>query len=192
VVPNTKPEQDPGQVSRRWFELCAITEVMHELKSGDLCIPGSDRYSDFREQFVSEVEFRQNIESYGDRSGIPTSRKLSSPRCKATWRKRPAKQMKASAMSSASSSNTITSSQISLIFHNVVTMSKALERLIAEGYAVDADLIACSSPYLTGHLNRFGRYDLNRDRVPEPLDSVREFRMPPRGERNSRSAEAAV
>jgi hypothetical protein len=65
-----------------------------------------------------------------------------------------------------------------LIFHNVVTMSKALERLIAEGYAVDADLIACSSPYLTGHLNRFGRYELNRERVPEPLESIREFRMP--------------
>jgi hypothetical protein len=48
---------------------------MHELKSGDLCIPGSDRYSDFREQFVSEEEFRQNIESYGERSGIPTEPK---------------------------------------------------------------------------------------------------------------------
>jgi hypothetical protein len=79
-----------------------------------------------------------------------------------------------------------------LIFHNVVTMSKALERLIAEGYAVDVDLIACSSPYLTAHLNRFGRYDLNRDRVPEPLESIREFRMPSRGERNSRSSQLAV
>jgi len=79
-----------------------------------------------------------------------------------------------------------------LIFHNVVTISNALERLVAEGYALDADLIACSSPYLTGHLNRFGRYALNRDRVPEPLDSVREFRTPPRGERNPRTAQVAV
>ena len=79
-----------------------------------------------------------------------------------------------------------------LIFHNVVTMSNALEWLDAEGYALDADLIACSSPYLTGHLNRFGRYALNPDRVPEPLDSVREFRMPPRGEKNPRTAQVAV
>jgi len=79
-----------------------------------------------------------------------------------------------------------------LIFHNVVTMSNALERLVAEGYALDADLIACSSPYLTGHLNRFGRYALNRDRVPEPLDSVREFKMPPRGEKPLRTAQVAV
>jgi hypothetical protein len=79
-----------------------------------------------------------------------------------------------------------------LIFHNVVTMSKALERLRAEGYALDPDLVARFSQYVTGHLNRFGRYDLNKDRVPEPLDSIRAFRMPPRGERNSQSAQVAV
>lgn len=79
-----------------------------------------------------------------------------------------------------------------LIFHNVVTMSNALGRLVAEGYAWDADLIACSSPYLTGHLNRFGLCALNRHRVPEPLDSVREFKMPPHGEKLPRAAQVAV
>ncbi|MGO8718821.1 MAG: Tn3 family transposase [Acidobacteriaceae bacterium] len=79
-----------------------------------------------------------------------------------------------------------------LIFHNVVTMSNALGRLVAEGYALDADLIACSSPYLTGHLNRFGLCALNRHRVPEPLDSVREFKMPPHGEKLPRAAQVAV
>jgi hypothetical protein len=71
VVPDTKPPQEPTRVARRWFELCAITQVMQELKSGDLCIPGSDRYSDFREQFVSAEECRQNLPSYGERAGIP-------------------------------------------------------------------------------------------------------------------------
>lgn len=79
-----------------------------------------------------------------------------------------------------------------LIFHYVETMSKALERLIAEGSAVDLDLIACSSPYVTGHLNRFGRYELSQERMQGPLESIREFRMPPRGETNSRPAQAAV
>jgi hypothetical protein len=55
VVPDTKPKGEPTHISRRWFELCAITEVMRELKSGDLCITGSDCYSDFRDQFVSEA-----------------------------------------------------------------------------------------------------------------------------------------
>jgi len=62
-------------------------------------------------------------------------------------------------------------------------MSNALGRLVAEEDALDADLIACSSPYLTGHLNCFGLYALNRHRVPEALDSVREFTMPPIGEK---------
>jgi len=70
-----------------------------------------------------------------------------------------------------------------LIFHNVVTMSNALGRLVAEEDALDADLIACSSPYLTGHLNRFGLYALNRHWEPESLDSVREFTMPPHGDK---------
>jgi Leu/Phe-tRNA-protein transferase len=71
-------------------------------------------------------------------------------------------------------------------------MSNALQRLVAEGYELDANLIACSSPYLTEHLNRFGRYALNRDRVPEPLESVREFKMPPRSEKPFRIAQVAV
>jgi len=79
-----------------------------------------------------------------------------------------------------------------LIFHNVVTMSKALERLISEGHALDPDLVACSSLYLTGHLNRFGRYALNHDRVPESLDRIREFRMPPRREKSPQPARAAI
>jgi hypothetical protein len=79
-----------------------------------------------------------------------------------------------------------------LIFHNVVTMSKALERLASEGHALDAELIASSSRYQTEHLNRFGRYALNRDRVPDPLNSVRDFRMPAHCERTSRTAQVAV
>jgi len=75
VAPDTKSKEEPMHVSRRWFEICAITEVMRELKSGDLCIPGSDRYSDFREQFVSEEECLQGLASYAERSGVPTEPK---------------------------------------------------------------------------------------------------------------------
>jgi hypothetical protein len=53
--------------------------VMRELKSGDLCIPGSDRYSDFREQFVSEEECLQNLASCGVRSGVLTRLRTSQP-----------------------------------------------------------------------------------------------------------------
>jgi hypothetical protein len=47
---------------------------------------------------------------------------------------------------------------------------------------IDEESLACLSPYQTEHINRFGRYALNRDRVPEPLDRVRVLRMPPRSQ----------
>jgi len=53
-----------------------------------------------------------------------------------------------------------------LIFHNVVTMTKALQLLMADGNPIDEESLACLSPYQTEHINRFGRYALNRDRVP--------------------------
>jgi hypothetical protein len=69
-----------------------------------------------------------------------------------------------------------------LIFHNVVTMTKALKQLVADGHEIDEAALSCFSPYQTEHLNRFGRYTLKRDRVPEPLDRARVLRMPPRSE----------
>jgi hypothetical protein len=67
-----------------------------------------------------------------------------------------------------------------LIFHKVVTMTKALEPLAADGLTWDEEIVALFTPYQTSLLNRFGRYAMNRDRVPESLDSLQEFRMPPR------------
>jgi TnpA family transposase len=70
-----------------------------------------------------------------------------------------------------------------LIYHNVVTMTKALQQLIRAGYPIDEKLVACLSPYQTEHVNRFGRYSLKRDRVTEPLDTIQGFRIPPQSER---------
>jgi hypothetical protein len=67
-----------------------------------------------------------------------------------------------------------------------------MERIANEGYARDEEIVSCSSPYQTEHLNSFGRYALNRDRVPEPLDRIREFTMPPRGEKTPSAAKVAV
>jgi TnpA family transposase len=69
-----------------------------------------------------------------------------------------------------------------LIFHNVVTMTKALQLLMGDGNPIDEEALACLSPYQTEHINRFGRYALKPDRVPEPLDRVRVLRMPPQSE----------
>lgn len=59
------------KVNRRCFELCVLSAVMQELKSGDLCILGSDQYSDYRAELVSIEEYEQGIDLYGEQAGIP-------------------------------------------------------------------------------------------------------------------------
>jgi TnpA family transposase len=59
------------QVDRRAFELCVFSQILLELKSGDLCIPGSDRFSDYRGQLVSLEEYAREITRYGEQAGIP-------------------------------------------------------------------------------------------------------------------------
>jgi TnpA family transposase len=57
-----------------------------------------------------------------------------------------------------------------LIFHNVQSMTKALHSLIKEGLDVKDETLKRLSPYLTGHINRFGEYRLDMSRKPAPLD----------------------
>jgi hypothetical protein len=70
VVTSQKDRSEGVTVLRRPFELCVMTAVMQDLKSGDLCIPGSDRYSDYRDQLLGEEESRRALVSYGERAGV--------------------------------------------------------------------------------------------------------------------------
>jgi hypothetical protein len=63
------------KVHRRNLELCVLTEVMNELKSGDLYIPLGDKYRDYREQLISWDEYERDIALYGEQSGIQTDPK---------------------------------------------------------------------------------------------------------------------
>jgi hypothetical protein len=41
---------------------------------------------------------------------------------------------------------------------------------MGEGYEIDQEVIGALSPYLTGHINRFGHYSLDLNRQPPVLD----------------------
>lgn len=60
------------QVSRRYFELFLLTEVMKDLKSGDLAIQGGDKFADYRTQLITWEEFERDRAAYGEQVGIPT------------------------------------------------------------------------------------------------------------------------
>ncbi len=61
-----------GWMHRKYFELAVLVQVKDELKSGDLFIPSSERFDDYREQLVDETTLAQELEAYGQVSGLPT------------------------------------------------------------------------------------------------------------------------
>ncbi len=57
-----------------------------------------------------------------------------------------------------------------IMLSNVVDMTTALAAMAAAGHPVTPTLVACLSPYTRGHILRFGRYALDMDDLPGPLD----------------------
>src|SRR3546814_13714735 len=85
---------DLGWIHRKYFELAVLAQVKDELKSGDLYIPHGERYDDYREQLVDEATFAQELDAYGEVSGIATDEARSEERrvgkecvrtCRSRW-----------------------------------------------------------------------------------------------------------
>lgn len=70
VTGKEKRSTEVTEINRRWFELCVFTQVALDLKSGDLVIVGSDKFSDYRDQFVSDEEYRTSVTRYCEYLGI--------------------------------------------------------------------------------------------------------------------------
>jgi len=60
-----------SKIDRRFFEICVFSQMMLELKSGDLCILGSDQFSDYRKELVSDERYQLDVALYEEQSGIP-------------------------------------------------------------------------------------------------------------------------
>lgn len=59
------------QINRRQFEACVCAQLVRELNSGDLCITGSDAYSDYRDELVPMAECNLTRADYGEKVGLP-------------------------------------------------------------------------------------------------------------------------
>jgi TnpA family transposase len=68
-------EPAPVEIDRRYFEICLFTQVVNELKSGDLCIPGSEAYGDYRDQLISWKDYRRDLTAYAEQAGVPADAK---------------------------------------------------------------------------------------------------------------------
>ena len=60
-----------------------------------------------------------------------------------------------------------------VMLSNVVDLTAVLRELVAEGHAVTPEMVSRLSPYLTGHIRRFGQYVLEMEGKPEPLRPVK-------------------
>lgn len=63
----------PDKIDRRYFELCVFTQILWDLKSGDLYVKGSDKFSDYREQLISWEEYEESKGLYGEQAEIPVN-----------------------------------------------------------------------------------------------------------------------
>lgn len=62
----------PVLIDRRYFEIAVMCQIKDELKSGDLFVPGGEKFNDYREQLVNDEDFRAEIEEYEKTSGVLT------------------------------------------------------------------------------------------------------------------------
>ena len=56
-----------------------------------------------------------------------------------------------------------------LIFYNVFALSRVLHDYTLQGNAYEEEVISDLSPYLTAHVNRFGKYRIDPNRQPPEL-----------------------
>ncbi len=58
----------------------------------------------------------------------------------------------------------------SVMLHNVVDLTNVLDKMNADGYTITKELAGCLSPYIRDHIRRFGKYELDMDKQPPPLE----------------------
>ena len=71
VVGDTQRNAVLTKINRRQFEVCVCAQMVRELNSGDICVIGSDDYSDHRDELVPMDECELTRADYGEKVGLP-------------------------------------------------------------------------------------------------------------------------
>lgn len=61
----------PERVHRQHFEACVFTQILWDLKTGDLYVEGSDRYANTWAQGISWETYAASVGEYGEMLGFP-------------------------------------------------------------------------------------------------------------------------
>ena len=76
IIPKTDKQDKTIRISRHHFEMCVISQLSLELKSGDLFVPGSDQFADYRDQLISWNEYETQISGYAFMMGLQADPKV--------------------------------------------------------------------------------------------------------------------
>ncbi|MDK8643781.1 hypothetical protein [Niallia taxi] len=63
----------PDEINRRHFEVCVLSQIMLELKAGDLYIEGSEKNADYRKQLISWEDYEENLANFCKHVNLPIS-----------------------------------------------------------------------------------------------------------------------
>jgi hypothetical protein len=75
ITGHSKRSACPEKVLRRHFEIAVFSQMLWDLKSGDLYVEGSDQYADYRAQLISWEDYANQVDAYGALVELPTDGK---------------------------------------------------------------------------------------------------------------------
>jgi len=75
-ITGTTKKTFPDRINRKKFEICLFTQLVDDLKSGNIYIDGSNVYSDYRKQLISTEEYNDSLKEYGEQVNLPTDSRL--------------------------------------------------------------------------------------------------------------------
>jgi len=81
----------PRHLNRRHFETCVFSELLVQLKAGNIAIVGSDAFADLGAQFIPWAAYHAEVAAYGQMVGFPTDGQA----FVAYWQQRLARQAQA-------------------------------------------------------------------------------------------------
>jgi hypothetical protein len=68
-----RPREKGAPTNRRYLELCVLSCMAKELRSGDLCVAGSDAFADYRDYLLPWNECEKRLPVYCEKFGMPDS-----------------------------------------------------------------------------------------------------------------------
>ncbi len=68
-----RDKRRPGLLARRHLEVCVLSHLAAELRSGDIAVAGSDSYASLHDQLMSWEECQPHVAEFCEQAGIPAS-----------------------------------------------------------------------------------------------------------------------